>query len=57
MLKGTPSYMAPELFEGKPFNKSVDTFALGIIMWEIFARDQPWSMMNVSSIEYIYIYI
>lgn len=47
--------MAPELFEGKPFNKSVDTYALGIIMWEIFARDQPWSMMNVRSIEYIYI--
>eukprot|EP00949_MAST-11_sp_MAST-11-sp1_P001298 g1298.t1 len=40
---GTPCYMAPELLAGKPFNKAVDVFAFGVVMWEIFSREVPWS--------------
>ena len=47
---GTPAYMAPELFENKSYNKSVDTYAFGILMWEIFAREIPHYMVDVVDI-------
>jgi serine/threonine-protein kinase len=35
-LKGTPSYLAPELWEGgRDFNPGVDLFGLGCILWEL----------------------
>jgi hypothetical protein len=34
--------MAPELFEAKPFDCSVDVFALGVLLNEMFAREVPW---------------
>jgi len=39
---GTPNYMAPELFEAKYFDCSVDVFALGVVLNEMFAREVPW---------------
>ena len=47
---GTPAYMAPELFENKSYNKSVDTFAFGVLMWEIFAKEVPHYMCDVNDI-------
>lgn len=47
---GTPAYMAPELIENKPFNKSVDTYAFGVMMWEMFVREIPFYMVSVSDI-------
>lgn len=35
---GTPSYMAPELLAGRTFNASVDVYAWGILLWELFAE-------------------
>ncbi|CAM9271886.1 unnamed protein product, partial [Sphacelaria rigidula] len=32
---GTPAYMAPELLQGRPFNKTVDVYAFGILLWEV----------------------
>ena len=32
---GTPAYMAPELLQGRPFNKAVDVYAFGILLWEV----------------------
>lgn len=32
---GTPAYMAPELLEDRPFSKSVDLYAFGILLWEV----------------------
>ena len=39
---GTPNYMAPELFEAKPFSTSVDVFAFGVLLNELWAREVPW---------------
>lgn len=39
---GTPNFMAPELFEAKPFDSSVDVYALGVLLNEMFAREVPW---------------
>ena len=32
---GTPAYMAPELLQNQPFNKSVDVYAFGVLLWEV----------------------
>lgn len=39
---GTPNYMAPELFQGKPFSAAVDVFAFGVLLNEMWAREVPW---------------
>ena len=39
---GTPNYMAPELLLAKPFSKSVDVYAFGILLNEAFTREVPW---------------
>ena len=39
---GTPSYMAPELLDGKAFSKKVDVYAFGIMLWEMLARQMPF---------------
>lgn len=33
--KGTYHYMAPEVYNGKPYNNSVDTYSLGIVMYKL----------------------
>ena len=39
---GTPSYMAPELLTGKPFNSSVDVYAYGVLCCELFSGEVPF---------------
>ncbi|MCR4594751.1 MAG: serine/threonine protein kinase, partial [Clostridiales bacterium] len=33
--KGTYSYMAPEVYTGKPYNNTVDIYSLGIVMYKL----------------------
>jgi serine/threonine-protein kinase len=44
-LTGTPQYMAPEQFDGRPASVASDVYALGLILFEIFtgrrAIDSP----------------
>ncbi|HZS04752.1 MAG TPA: serine/threonine-protein kinase, partial [Blastocatellia bacterium] len=42
MCFGTPQYMAPELIQGRPFDKSVDLYALAVIAFEMIAGFLPW---------------
>ena len=39
---GTPNYMAPELFESKPFSTPVDVFAFAVLLNELFTQTVPW---------------
>ena len=36
---GTPNYMAPELLEARPWSASVDVFAFGVLLNELFTRE------------------
>ena len=40
---GTPAYMAPELLQERPFNKSVDVYAFGILLWEVRSCPEGWN--------------
>ena len=42
MCFGTPQYMAPELIQGKPFDKLIDIYALGVIAFEMISGRLPW---------------
>ena len=38
--KGTYSYMAPEVYKGEPYNSTVDTYSLGIVLYRILNNNR-----------------
>ena len=40
---GTPYYLAPEIFENKPYNGKVDTWSLGVILYELCTFNKPFT--------------
>ena len=41
-IPGTPSYMAPELFDGKPGNEASDQFALAVTLYRMWSTRYPY---------------
>mmetsp|Transcript_17663 Transcript_17663/g.43008 ORF Transcript_17663/g.43008 Transcript_17663/m.43008 type:complete len:801 (+) Transcript_17663:296-2698(+) len=39
---GSRRYMAPEVALDKGYNKSVDVYSFGILLWEIFSMEKPF---------------
>ena len=35
-IVGNPVYMAPEVFQGRSYDRSADIFSLAIMMWEMW---------------------
>ncbi|KAL7711871.1 Protein kinase [Entamoeba marina] len=42
VVKGSPLYCAPEVWDGK-IGKEIDIYALGITMWELFYEREPFA--------------
>ncbi len=52
MLLGSPSYMAPEHFLGKPLDGRSDIFALGILLYELITGQPPFNAENLGTLSY-----
>jgi serine/threonine protein kinase len=39
---GSPRYMAPEVFLGKPYNELVDVYSFSILLWQILQLETPY---------------
>lgn len=48
--KGSAAWMAPEVFEGNSYTEKCDVFSFGVIMWEVFSRQLPFS--NIGHVAY-----
>lgn len=42
MIVGTPYYMAPEIVLKKQYNYTVDTWSMGVVMYELIAKMRPF---------------
>ncbi|MEZ5289292.1 MAG: serine/threonine-protein kinase [Vicinamibacterales bacterium] len=45
---GTPAYMAPEQLSGQPASTQSDLYALGLVMYEMFTGERPFSGSSVA---------
>ena len=51
LLKGTPCYVAPEVWEGtREFHPRVDLFAVGAILWELAMRRRLFSGDSIAAL-------
>lgn len=39
---GTPIYMAPEIWQGKPYNEKVDIWSIGVMMYYLLTGNHPF---------------
>lgn len=43
VVKGKPTYMAPEQAAGEPVDRRADIFAVGVMLWEAMTRRRLWA--------------
>ncbi|XP_039140048.1 serine/threonine-protein kinase STY13 [Dioscorea cayenensis subsp. rotundata] len=47
---GTLGYMAPEVLNGKPYNRKCDVYSFGICLWEIYCCDMPYPDLSFAEV-------
>ncbi|CAN4091286.1 unnamed protein product [Withania somnifera] len=47
---GTLGYMAPEVLNGKPYNRKCDVYSFGICLWEIYCCDLPYTDLSFAEV-------
>jgi len=59
-ISGSPAFMAPEQLGGKMLTLKADTWALGVIMWELITEKKPWedkapgkAIVGMQGLEYL----
>lgn len=46
-IVGTPGYLAPEQLTMQPVSPSTDVYALGMLIWEMFAGEHPYAGLPI----------
>eukprot|EP00850_Spirogloea_muscicola_P008436 SM000045S16181 [mRNA] locus=s45:160021:162079:+ [translate_table: standard] len=44
---GTVGYMAPEILDGKPYNRQADVYSYGICLWEVYCCKMPFPELSL----------
>ncbi|MFH0931287.1 MAG: serine/threonine-protein kinase [Candidatus Zixiibacteriota bacterium] len=52
LAMGTPSYIAPEVVQGKRADKRSDIFSLGVVLYEILTSQKPFKGESISALIY-----
>lgn len=47
---GTLGYMAPEVLDGKPYNRKCDVYSFGICLWEVYCCDMPYPDLSFAEV-------
>ncbi|KAF3796070.1 Serine/threonine-protein kinase [Nymphaea thermarum] len=47
---GTLGYMAPEVLNGKPYNRKCDVYSFGICLWEIYCCEMPYPDLSFAEV-------
>jgi serine/threonine protein kinase len=50
LVAGTPDYIAPELYLGRPPSQATDLFAFGVVLHEVFTGQKPARAPDNSSV-------
>jgi len=48
VILGTPAYMSPEQARGKPFDKRIDIWAFGCVLYELLAGHMPFRRETIT---------
>lgn len=47
---GTPSHLAPEVCESKPYGTKADMWSLGVVFYEVLTLNPPFKAMNLAAL-------
>ena len=47
---GTLPWMSPEIMKGEPVNKACDVWSYGVVLWELFTGEKPFSDLGWNQI-------
>ena len=51
-IVGTPQYMSPEQITGRPVDARSDLFSLGVVLYQLLARQRPFSGETIAALTY-----